>query len=222
MGRAEEDPLQRADRPDLDPGPARQGRRRRGHPPVRAPAGRLGGASERRPEHQDIGAGRDRLGELAAAAHPAVGDHRDIAPGLGEIGVTRRGDIADRGDLRNADPEDLAGRAGGARPDPDEDGRGPLLHQRERRLGVGRVADGDGDRHEPGEVVERQRVVAGRQVAGADETCSGRGTGRRRARRRTGRTDGPAPGSRRRRPSSPAAWISSIRRAISSSRIGWA
>ena len=51
-------------------------------------------------------------------------------------------------------------------PDPDEDRRGALLHQREGRLGIGRVADGDRDRHVPGEVRERQRVVLGREVAG--------------------------------------------------------
>ena len=52
-------------------------------------------------------------------------------------------------------------------PDADEDRRGALLHQRERGLGVGRVADRDRDRHEPGELVERERVVAGREMAGA-------------------------------------------------------
>ena len=51
-------------------------------------------------------------------------------------------------------------------PDADEDRGGALLHQREGRLGVGRVADSDGDRHEPGEIGQRQRVVAGREVAG--------------------------------------------------------
>ena len=64
-------------------------------------------------------------------------------------------------------PEDLAGRAGGARPDPDEDRRGALLHQREGRLGIGRVADRHRDRHVPGEIGERERVVVGGEVAGA-------------------------------------------------------
>ena len=62
--------------------PARQHRRRRGHAPVHAAARRLGGARQRRPEHQRVGAGRDRLGQLAAAAHPAVGDDRHVAAGL--------------------------------------------------------------------------------------------------------------------------------------------
>ena len=41
------------------------------------------------PEHQRVRAGRDRLGQLAAATHPAVGDDRHVAAGLGED--TRRG-----------------------------------------------------------------------------------------------------------------------------------
>ena len=44
--------------------------------------GRLLGAGQRRAEHQDVRAGGDRLGQLAAAAHPAVGDDRDVAAGL--------------------------------------------------------------------------------------------------------------------------------------------
>ena len=51
-------------------------------------------------------------------------------------------------------------------PDADEDGRRALLHQREGGLGVGRVADRDRDRHVAGELVERQRVVLGGEVAG--------------------------------------------------------
>ena len=164
--RAEQDALQRPDGPDPDPRPARQGRRRRGHPPVRAAAGRLLGAGQRRADHQHVGPGGDRLGQLATATHPAVGDDRDVAAGLGEERVARRGHVADRGDLRDADAEDLAGRAGGPGPDADEDRRGALLHERERGLRVGRVADRDRDRHVAGERLERQRVVLGREVAG--------------------------------------------------------
>ena len=81
-----------------------------------------------------------------------------------EIGVARRGDVADRRDLRHADAEDLAGRACRAWSDADEHGRGALLHQGEGGLGVGRVADRDRDRHVAGELGERQRVVLGGDV----------------------------------------------------------
>ena len=93
--------------------------------------GRLRGARQRGAEHQDIGARRDRLGELAAAAHAAVGDDRHVAAGLAVERVARGGHVADRGDLGHADAQHLTGRAGGARPDADEHGRGALLHQRE-------------------------------------------------------------------------------------------
>jgi hypothetical protein len=63
------------------------------------------------------------------------------------------------------DPEHLAGRARGAGADADEDRGGPLLHQQVRRLGVRRVADRHGDRHEPREVGQLERLVAGGQVA---------------------------------------------------------
>ena len=166
MRRSEQDPFEGPDGPDLDPRPAREGRRRCRHPPVRAAAGRLLGAGERGAEHQCIRAGRDRLGQLAAAPHPAIGDDRDIAAGLGQEGITRGRDVADRGHLRDADPEHLAGRARRAGTDADEDRRGALVHQREGGLRVGRVPDRDGDRHVPGELRERERVVFGGEVAG--------------------------------------------------------
>ena len=170
--------------------------------------GRLLGAGQRRADHQHVRAGRDRLGQLAAAAHPAVGDDRDVAAGLGVVRVARGRDVADRGDLRDADPEHLARRARGARADADEHGGGALLHQREGGLGVGRVADRDRDRHVARELGERQRVVLGGEVAGADETwlwtrkrsapCSAQNGPNRRA----------APGVAATAAFEPAAWIS--------------
>ncbi len=155
------------DRAHLDPRAARQGRRWGGHAPVHAAPGRLLGAGQGRADHQGIGAGGDRLGELATASHAAVGDDRHVASGLGEVRVPGSRHIADRGDLRDPDAEHLAGRARGAGPDPDEHGGRALLHQRERGLGVGRVADRDRDGHVANEGFERERVVLGGQVAGA-------------------------------------------------------
>ena len=45
------------------------------HAPVVAAAGRLLGARERRADHHRVGAAGDRLGDVAAGAHAAVGDH---------------------------------------------------------------------------------------------------------------------------------------------------
>src|SRR6476469_9164362 len=140
---------------------------------IRVPRGRVGdgaaipqfvprpGASSAR------ASGEPSIRTFAPAAHPAVGDDRDVAARLSVICVAGSRDVADGGDLGHADAEDLAGRAGGAGTDTDEHGCRALLHQRVGRVAVGRVADRDRDRHEPGELVERERVVAGRKMAGA-------------------------------------------------------
>ena len=129
-------------------------------------SGRLGGTGERRAEHHDVRAGSDGLGDVAALLHAAVGDDGNVASGLCQIQVTGRGDVGDGGDLGDPDAQHLTGRACGARADTHEDGGCALLHEQVGRLGVGRVADGDRDRHEPREVKERQWLVAGREVAG--------------------------------------------------------
>ena len=54
---------------------ARQRRVERRHAPVVAAAGRLVGACERRADHHRVGAAGDRLRDVAAVAHAAVGDH---------------------------------------------------------------------------------------------------------------------------------------------------
>ena len=115
--RSVEDLVERPDGPHPDPCPARQDRRRRGHAPVRALAGRLGGTCQRRAEHHDVRAGRDGLRDVAAALHAAVRDDGNIPAGLGDVGVACRGHVRDRGDLRDPDPQHLACRAR-ARRDP--------------------------------------------------------------------------------------------------------
>ena len=164
MGGAEQQPLECPNGPDRDAGAAGQRRGGSRHPPVRAPAGCLLGLRQGRAEHEQVRAGRNCLGKLAATPHASVGHHRHIAAGLGQVGVSRRRDVADRGDLGHPDAEHLARRAGCAGAHPDEDRGGALLHQLEGCFRAGRVADGDGDGHEAGELFERQRVVAARQV----------------------------------------------------------
>ena len=61
------------------------------------------------------------VGELAAAAHAAVGDDRHVAAALIEVVVARRGDVGDRGDLRHANAEDVSRRARSSWPDAHED-----------------------------------------------------------------------------------------------------
>ena len=92
----------------------------------------------------------------------------------------------------------------------------------EGRLERGRVADGDGDGHEAGELAQLERVVPGREVARRADLATGRGRGPRRVRRTAGRTGGRPRVSADTATGLPAAWISSIRRATRSSRMGCA
>ena len=208
------------DGPHPDPRPARQDRRRRRHAPVRAAAGRLGCARQGRAQHHDVRAGREGLGEVAAPLHAAVRDHRHVPSGLRVVRVPRRRDVRDRGDLRDADAQDLARRAGGARPDADEDRRRALLHEQERGLGVGRVADRDRDRHEAGEVLERERARSRWPGGGRDETCDWTRNRSAPCSAQNGPNLRATPGVAETAAFEPAAWSSSIRRAIRSSRIG--
>ena len=119
----------------------------------------------------------------------------------------------------HADPQHLARGAGGARADAHEDRRRTLLHEGEGGLGVGGVADRDRDRHQARELGERERLVAGREVAGRadlalDEEQVRAVLGAQRAEARA------TAGCRGEDGRGPAAWISAIRRAMRSSRIG--
>ena len=139
-------------------------------------------------------------------AHATVGNDRHVASGVLKVRVSRRGDVADRGDLGDADPEHLARGARRTRPHADEDRSQALPHELERGLVGGRVADRDGDGHQPRELGQRERVIARRERArrrhlGLDEEqsapCSaqngpnrpGGGRGRRHDRRRAGGVD---------------------------------
>jgi len=110
-------------------GATRQGRVERRHPPVVATAGRLISACQRRAEHYGVGAAGDRLGDVAAIAHPAVGDHLHVVAGLEHVLRTRRGHVGDRGGLGHADAEHAARGADRSRPDADEHARRARAHE---------------------------------------------------------------------------------------------
>src|SRR6266850_756299 len=97
-------------------------------------ARRLLGAGEERAEHDDVGAGGERLGDVARVAHAAVGDQRHVR--LGE----RFGDVLDRGDLRHADSRDDAGGADRAGPDADLHAVRAVVDQRPRAVAGADVA----------------------------------------------------------------------------------
>src|SRR5262245_11686362 len=79
--RAKQDLLQGAVLLDGNPRAARQRRVEGRHSPMEATAGRLVGPREGRADHHRIGPTRDRLRDVPAGAHAAVGDHVAVPPG---------------------------------------------------------------------------------------------------------------------------------------------
>ena len=124
----------------------------------------LVGAGEQRAEHRAIGAGGDRLGEVAGKLDAAIGDHRHAVLAAFLDGID------DRGELRHADPGDHAGRADRARPDADLDRVGAGLDQRPRALGGRDVADDDlGVVRHPADLVDRFEHPRRMAVRGVDD-----------------------------------------------------
>ena len=136
-------------------------------------ARRFLGAGERAAHHHRVGAGGDRLGDVARVADAAVGDQRNAAAG------ERLRDGVDRHHLRHADAGDDPRRADRARADADLDRVGAGLDEVERGLAGGDVAADDVDvgkvALDPAHALDDAGAVAVRGVddddvdAGADE-----------------------------------------------------
>ena len=91
-----------------------------------------------------------------------------VLAGLQHVLGAGRGDVGDRGRLRDADPEHAAGGAGGAGADADEhaDRAGP--HQVQAGRVGGAAADDARHRHLGDELLQVQRLDRGRDVLGRD------------------------------------------------------
>ena len=81
---------------------------RRGHAPMIAGAGRFLCFRERASDHDRVRSAGQRLANIAAFAHAAVGDDRDIARGFFEVSVAGRRAIDCRRNLRHAEAEHAA------------------------------------------------------------------------------------------------------------------
>ena len=164
VGGADEDLLERAVLDRLHARAARERRVERRHAPVEAAAGRLVGAGQRRADHHGVGAAGDRLGDVAAGAHAAVGDDLDVLAGLEHVRRARAGDVGDRRRLRDAEAEDAARRARGAGADADEHAGRAGAHEVQARVVAGAAADDDRDADLADELLEvqRRRVLARR------------------------------------------------------------
>ena len=140
-----------------------------GHAPVEAASGGLGGLGEGGAEHDAVGAADDGLADVAASAESAVGDDADVAPGAAEVVLAGGGAFEGCGDLGDADASYLAGGAGRAGPDADEDAVDAGLHEFLGHLVGDAVADDYGDFQGVDELGEDEAPVAAGHVAGGGD-----------------------------------------------------
>jgi hypothetical protein len=135
---------------------------------VVAATGGLVGARQRRPDHHCVGAAGERLGHVAAVAHAAVGDDLDVLARLEHVLRAGSLDVGDRRGLRDADPQHSTRRARRARPDADEHAHGARPHEVQAGRVGGAAADDHGHRDLADELLEVERLGAGRYVLGRD------------------------------------------------------
>ena len=165
----------------------------------------------RRADHHRVGAAGDRLGDVAAGAHAAVGDHVAVAAGLVQVLAARGRSIGDRGGLGHADPEHATGGARVAGADPDQHTDRARAHQVQGG-GVGRApAHDDGDVEAGDELLQVERLGAAGDMLRPRRPCPGSPGRRDRLPARARRTARPAAGVSEAHETTPPALISSIR-----------
>ncbi len=150
MRRSEQDLFQGAAYLGAHARTARQRRVKGGHAPVETSRRRFDGAGQRGSDHHGVGAAGDGLGDVAAPAHAAVGDHVHVHAGLIEVAHARTGDVGDRGRLGNTDAEHRARRAGVARSHAHEHTGGAGAHE----VQCGLVARAAADDHRQFELAD--------------------------------------------------------------------
>ena len=116
------------------------------------------------PDHDGIRAAGERFANIAALAHSAIGDDRNVTRSFLEIGIARRRAIDGGGDLRHAQAEHAARSAGRAGTDADQHRRRTAFHDLERHLVTDGVADDDRDPHLAAKFREIERFIFGGNV----------------------------------------------------------
>ena len=111
----------------------------------------------------------DRLGDVAAVAHAAVGDDLDVLAGLEHVLRAGRRDVGDRRRLRDADAQHAARGARRARADADEHAGRAGAHQVQARVVRGTAADDDRHVDLADELLEVQRLGHRGDVLGGDD-----------------------------------------------------
>ena len=171
---AKENLFQGAGRADFDARSARQICMRCGHAPMVAAPRRFVRFRESAADHDGVRAAREGFANIAAFAHAAVGDDRDVTRGFLEIGVARRGAINRGRHLRHTEAENAARGAGRSGPDADEHRRGTAFHDFQRDVVSDGVPDDDGNAHLPAEFCEVERFIFRRKRDGPWRRCFAR------------------------------------------------
>ena len=139
------------------------------HAPVKAAPRRLVRARERRSEHDGVRAQRDRLRDVAAVAHTAVGDHLAVLARLQHVRRACVRDVRNRGRLRHADAEHAACRARRSGADAHEHAGRTRAHEVKPRV-IGRTpAHDDGHVERRDELLQVQRLGHRRDVLAGDD-----------------------------------------------------
>ena len=142
-----------------------------GHAPVVAAARRLVRAGERRADHHRVGTAGDRLGDVAAGAHPAVRDDLHVDAGLVEVTDPGARGVGDGRGLRDADAEHAAAGARVAGADADEHADRTGAHEVQRGGVRGAATDDDRDLELADELLQVERLAGRvlRHVLGGDD-----------------------------------------------------
>src|SRR5205814_4772610 len=128
------------------------------------PAGRIFRPREYCAEHDCVGAGSDRLAEVARLLNAAIGDYRDIAAGLTEEVVAGGGAFNRRADLRDPNAKHFTAGADCTRTNPDQDPGDAGLHELSSRAVADGVTNDDGDGQLTAELLESEALETPRHV----------------------------------------------------------
>ena len=117
------------------------------------------------PDHDGIRAASEGFANIAALAHAAVGDDRNVARGFFEVGIAGSGAVNRGRDLRHAETKDAARSAGGTGTDPDQNCCRSAFHNLEGNVEADGVTDDDWDPHFAAEFFQVERFILRRHVA---------------------------------------------------------
>src|SRR5437899_7313309 len=120
---------------------------------------RFFGPGKSAPDHYGVTAASESFANIAAFAHPAVGNDRDVTAGLLVIVIARGSAIDCRGYLRDAKTKNATTGAGRAGSHTDQYTGHTTAHQLQRHVVGNSVADDDGNPHGPGERRKVQRFI---------------------------------------------------------------